>query len=114
MDTKRYSEDLRFLIDKMLKTVPAERFSTEQVREYCQRKLQELEMRPKIDCELIMDDIIEKLRLMNYETEFCSRMNRPAISRTYFARSDFEKNGPSKFQNFFDICYWLMSYSEVK
>lgn len=34
---------------------------------------------------LIMDDIIEKLHLLDYMTKFCVKYKKKPISRTYFA-----------------------------
>jgi hypothetical protein len=34
---------------------------------------------------LIMDDIIEKLHLLDYSSKFCAVKQRKPISRTYFA-----------------------------
>lgn len=38
-----------------------------------------------IDPCLIMDDIIEKLQLLDYGNKFCKSRQRKPISRTYFA-----------------------------
>jgi hypothetical protein len=38
-----------------------------------------------MDPVLIMDDIIEKLHLLDYLRSFCPKYNRQPISRTYFA-----------------------------
>ena len=39
----------------------------------------------RMDPVLIMDDIIEKLHLLDYLRSFCPKYNRQPISRTYFA-----------------------------
>jgi len=41
--------------------------------------------KPQIDTYLIMDDIIEKLSLLDYETAFCRGWKHKRISRVYFA-----------------------------
>jgi len=38
-----------------------------------------------MDPALIMDDIIEKLHLLDYLKNFCKVKNKKAVSRTYFA-----------------------------
>ena len=41
--------------------------------------------KPQIDTYLIMDDIIEKLSLLDYENAFCKGWKQKRISRIYFA-----------------------------
>jgi hypothetical protein len=43
---------------------------------------------PTIDTYLIMDDIIEKLSLLDYETSFCKVWKQKRISRVYFAHGN--------------------------
>jgi hypothetical protein len=38
-----------------------------------------------MDPALIMDDIIEKLHLLDYLTKFCAKNKKKPLSRTYFA-----------------------------
>jgi len=40
--------------------------------------------KPQIDTLLIMDDIIEKLSLLDYENLFCKGYRHKRISRVYF------------------------------
>jgi hypothetical protein len=62
-----------------------------------------------MDPVLIMDDIIEKLHLLDYQKKFCQVKGRKPISRTYFAiKSDCEPT-EEKVRNFVEISYWLMS-----
>lgn len=69
----RYSENLRILIDLMLKVNPEERIDLKDVLKAWDV---ESKKKPKIDPFLIMDDIMEKLKLLNYEVEFCERFNK--------------------------------------
>ena len=66
--------------------------------------------RPTVDPCLIMDDIIEKLQLLEYSFGFCKTRSRPPISRTYFAvkQEDVEKSD-IKVEYMVELCYWLMS-----
>jgi hypoxanthine-guanine phosphoribosyltransferase len=44
-----------------------------------------------MDPALIMDDILEKLHLLDYLKTFCAKRNKKPISRSYFAmKSDTE------------------------
>ena len=106
----KYSDELKWLMDAMLKHNPTERISMDNVVQCCEKKLEFLRM-PKIDHYLIMDDINEKLHLLNYEKEFCHNMNRKPITRVYFAYADCLSE--ERFNYFYELCYWLMSYSEV-
>lgn len=57
-----------------------------------------------------MDDIMEKLKLLNYESDFCLKLNKPEIVRIYFAYKDTKESVESKVQYFYELCYWLMTF----
>jgi NIMA (never in mitosis gene a)-related kinase len=63
----RYSQDLRDLIKNMLKISPEERFGIDQICDLCSAYKANIASKPSIDTYLIMDDIIEKLSLLDYE-----------------------------------------------
>lgn len=64
------------MLDCMLKVNPEERFDINAVVELCE--LQRAQVRkPKIDPFLIMDDIMEKLKLLEYERLFCRVYGHP-------------------------------------
>ena len=65
----------------------------------------------KMDPVLIMDDIIEKLHLLDFSTKFCPKYNRKPISRTYFAIKSDSEPTPEKVRYFVELSYWLMSLS---
>jgi len=59
-----------------------------------------------------MDDIIEKLRLLDYDQKFCKTRGHKPISRTFFAIRELEDEDPElKIGYFVEICYWLLSLS---
>lgn len=62
-----------------------------------------------MDPALIMDDIIEKLHLLDYIKKFCPKYNRKPISRTYFAIKSSSEPTDIKVRYFVEISYWLMS-----
>ena len=62
-----------------------------------------------MDPVLIMDDIIEKLHLLNYLKIFCKKYNRKPISRTYFAIKSSSEDTEVKVRYFVELSYWLMS-----
>ena len=51
----------------MLKLDPDQRFDISQVCELCETYKKILTSKPQIDTYLVMDDIIEKLSLLDYE-----------------------------------------------
>lgn len=63
----------------------------------------------RMDPILIMDDIIEKLHLLDYIKKFCPQYNRKPISRTYFAVKCDNEPTAEKVRYFVELCYWLMS-----
>ena len=64
-----------------------------------------------MDPVLIMDDIIEKLHLLDYIKKFCPKYSRKPISRTYFAIKEESEPTAEKVRYFVELCYWLMSLS---
>jgi hypothetical protein len=67
--------------------------------------------KPLVDTYLIMDDIIEKLSLLDYENSFCKGWKHGRISRVYFAHgaNDEQEN---RVHVLFDMAYWLMSLNK--
>ena len=66
--------------------------------------------RPTIDPCLIMDDIIEKLQLLDYNSKFCATRGHKTVSRTYFAiKHEETENSETKIAYMIELCYWLMS-----
>jgi len=58
-----------------------------------------------------MEDAIEMLKLLNYETLFCKKKFRP-FPRTYFAFP--ATNTSEQFQLFSSLVIWLFSLSDAK
>jgi hypothetical protein len=56
-----------------------------------------------IDPYLIMDDIMEKLKLLSYEVDFCEKYRKPQITRIYFANMSNKDNSDTKVTYFYDI-----------
>lgn len=63
---------------------------------------------PPIIDDATMDDLVEKLKLLNYETEFCPTNKPPfkLLSRTYFMTADPNPN--AQFFYFTSLVAWLM------
>lgn len=64
----------------------------------------------QIDPCLIMDDILEKLGLLDYGKKFCVTRSHKLVSRTYFAlKQEACEKTEIKVKYMFELCYWLMS-----
>lgn len=62
-----------------------------------------------------MDDIIEKLSLLDYETSFCKVYRHRRISRIYFAHPPhMGEDAVTRVNHLFDMCYWLMNMNKEK
>jgi len=70
--------------------------------------------KPQIDTYLIMDDIIEKLSLLDYENSFCKGWKHKRISRVYFAHppQPNEEDEGARLHTLYDMCYWLISLNK--
>jgi hypothetical protein len=91
-----------------------------QVLKICDEYISKQEEKPRIDPFIIMDDLIEKLRLLNYEINFCQKHNHEIINKYYFACNiygfsfDNKENStketyPVQFAYFYDLSNWLMA-----
>jgi|TARA_B110001450_G_scaffold112232_1_gene105974 hypothetical protein len=69
--------------------------------------------KPQIDTYLIMDDVIEKLSLLDYENQFCKGWKHKKISRVYYAHPPGD--GEDELQRvhmLYDMIYWLISLNK--
>ena len=106
--------------EALLKVNPEERMELTQVLKICDEYISKQEEKPRIDPFIIMDDLIEKLRLLNYEINFCQKHNHEIINKYYFACNMYgfnfdnkenttKETYPVQFAYFFDLCNWLMA-----
>lgn len=62
-----------------------------------------------------MDDIMEKLSLLDYENQFIKGWKQKKISRVYFAHPPTNGEDLANRVNYvYDIIYWLMSINKDK
>lgn len=74
-----------------------------------------IKSKSNVDTYLIMDDIIEKLSLLDYETSFCKGWRHKRISRVHFAHEVATGMDQTERQHIlYDMCYWLMSMNKEK
>ena len=115
------------MIDSMLRVKPQERVDVADVVVYCEKHIALLvasqhtsssgnlqvdggmKRISRMDPVLIMDDIIEKLHLLDYIRTFCPTYGRKPISRTYFAMKCETEQTNVKVRYFVELSYWLMS-----
>ena len=119
IDNNKYKVAAK-ISEALLKVNPEERMELPQVLKICDEYISKQEEKPRIDPFIIMDDLIEKLRLLNYEINFCQKHNHEIINKYYFACNIYgfnfdNKENPTKesypiqFAYFFDLCNWLMA-----
>ncbi|CAG9320770.1 unnamed protein product [Blepharisma stoltei] len=107
----RYSEELRQLVNSMIQIDPKNRLSIDQIVELCEIHTKTAPKRSKIDPFLVMDDIYEKLKLLDYENNFCKLYKRHPVSRVYFCHPIDSK---TQLSYCYDLANWLMSFSKGK
>ena len=94
---------------------PDQRFTIEMVCQLCETYKNSIGSKPTIDIYLIMDDIIEKLSLLDYENTFCKVWKRKRISRIYFAHEPhMGEDTLGRVNYLYDMCYWLMNMNKEK
>lgn len=109
---EKYSEELRTIVNSMIQVSPEKRLDIDQVVELCNIQLKSLSnKKPKLDISLVMDDIQEKLKLLDYENMFCKIYKHPPVSHVYFSH---HINPAEQLSYFYDLVYWLMSLNKMK
>lgn len=97
----------------MLHVDADKRFGIDQVCQLCETYKKTMANKPQIDTYLIMDDIIEKLSLLDYENAFCKGWKHNRISRVYFAHPPIEpEDEGTRVHLLYDMAYWLMSLNK--
>eukprot|EP01017_Pseudomicrothorax_dubius_P042505 TRINITY_DN6946_c0_g1_i1.p1 TRINITY_DN6946_c0_g1~~TRINITY_DN6946_c0_g1_i1.p1 ORF type:complete len:691 (-),score=136.09 TRINITY_DN6946_c0_g1_i1:99-2171(-) len=105
--SSKYSEDLRNLVNSMMTVDPRARIDMATVAKIAEAMLARLKKNPRIECTLVMEDIYEKLIILNYRVGFCEKYQRPLLHRYYFAFAD-STPPDEKFYYFADLCTWIM------
>ena len=109
--SNKYSEELKLVVNSMIQILPQNRLSVDQVVELCEIQLKAIVKKSKVDPYLIMEDIHEKLKLLDYEKRFCKVTSRIPISKVYFAH---EINKTEQLRCFYDLCQWIISIKNPK
>ena len=111
--SNRFGNDLRTIIQEMIVVDPQKRCDTNKVIEVCQVWREKQKHSLKIDCLIVMEDVLEKLNLLEYRKNFCLPRNLKPISKTYFAITENDVAQQEKFQYFIQLAYWLISLIQV-
>jgi serine/threonine protein kinase len=82
---EKYSNLIKDLVDQMMKVNPEERISLEDTIKSCESILKSQDEKPRIDPFIVMEDICEKLRLIDYENSFCKKYRKEVVSKFFFA-----------------------------
>jgi len=82
------------------------------VNQLCESYQKHIASKPQIDTYLIMDDIIEKLSLLDYENSFCKGWKHKRISRIYWAHPPSVEEEKERMHMLYDMVYWLMSLNK--
>ncbi len=109
----RFSEELRGIVREMIVLDPQQRCDTNRILEVCQQWKEKQKNSLNIDSIVVMEDIVDKLNLLDYRTRFCTPRNLKPISKTYFAMSESDKTKQDKFNYFIELSYWLIQLIQV-
>lgn len=109
----KFSEELRKIIQDMIVVDPQKRCDISQVIDACNFWKEKQKATLKIDCLIVMEDISEKLNLLDYRTNFCLPKKRECISKVFFATSENSNKKVDKFSYFIDLAFWLIDLLKV-
>jgi serine/threonine protein kinase len=107
----KFSEELRRIIQAMIIVDPAKRCDITQVLGLCNAWKEMQKSVFKIDCLIVMEDIAEKLNLLDYRNNFCIPRKKDPLSKSFFASS--EPGEKPKFNYFIELAYWLIFLIKV-
>ncbi|KRX02218.1 hypothetical protein PPERSA_04840 [Pseudocohnilembus persalinus] len=64
-----------------------------------------------IECTAEMEEIMEKLKLLNYEKDFVQKTGNKSLNRAYFA---IQTNSSEQFNTFKQVIEWLFKLNEIR
>lgn len=92
---------------------PQRRCDMSSVYHICEQMFNYLKKTPKIDSILVMEDIYEKLGILEYHFSFCKPLGKKPVSKLCFAISNGELTNQEKFLYFAGLCYWIINLPKV-
>eukprot|EP00743_Colponemidia_sp_Colp-15_P008010 GILK01008675.1.p1 GENE.GILK01008675.1~~GILK01008675.1.p1 ORF type:complete len:735 (+),score=154.97 GILK01008675.1:110-2314(+) len=112
----RYSSELRDIVESMIRVDPAARADIHQVWEaataYMQKQNKAVSRRARPCPFIMMEDVVEKLKLLNYESQFCRIRKRDRLTRTFFAMPFHPPH--VQLQYLYELVEWLLCLSAGK
>ncbi|CAD8202906.1 unnamed protein product [Paramecium pentaurelia] len=114
--SNRYSQQLRTIIEGMIVVDPLKRLDSNTILQKAKEMFSshsDTKRTPQIINVLVMEDIYEKLSLVQYHQNFCVPLKKKPISK-YFFSLDENVNSSYRFYYFVDLCYWLMNLPKQK
>lgn len=111
--SSKYSEELRKLVNNMILLDPQRRVDMNTVFQMSEQMFNYLKKTPKIDSILVMEDIYEKLGILEYHNFFCKSLNKKPVSKLCFAMPENEMSNQEKFYYFAALCYWIINLAKV-
>lgn len=92
---------------------PQNRCDINTVYQISEQMFNYLKKTPKIDGILVMEDIYEKLGILQYHNYFCKPLKKKPVSKLCFAINEKEMDNEEKFRYFTALCYWILNLSKV-
>mmetsp|Transcript_15743 Transcript_15743/g.16336 ORF Transcript_15743/g.16336 Transcript_15743/m.16336 type:complete len:759 (+) Transcript_15743:15-2291(+) len=100
--------ELRYLVDNMLQADPDKRIDLNHIITVCDTFLNKSKHKTKkVDCFTIAEDIFEKLRLINFQTNFQIPLKFTSFHKYYFALPS-AKGEESQFARFCELVLWIL------
>lgn len=130
LSSNNFSNEVRNLVDKMLQVNPNDRTTILQTISNMEMILDTIESKTRIDPFIVMEDILEKLKLLDYENTYCRKFKKETFTKYTFSCNVFGKpntpgvlsfenknsgmNNFPQFKAFYDLCKWLIYIIENK
>lgn len=124
LSNNTFSNEVRNLVDKMLQVKANDRIPISQIISNIESILDTIESKTRIDPFIVMEDILEKLKLLDYENNYCKKFKKETFTKYTFSCNVFGKpntpgvlsfdnknsgmNNFPQFKAFYDICKWLI------
>ena len=125
----RLSKELVELVDQMLTVNQEDRISLDDALQKLTYIFNSIEDKPKIDPFIVMEYILEKLHLINYESNYSKKFKKELFTKYSFSCNVFGKpntpgvlttevtsniNYVSQFYSFYDLSQWLIQIVKNK